>query len=77
MNGGTVQTGIYGGYSATNGSVDHNTINLKGGTVSGDIYAGYSEQGAASDNTINLYGGSLTGASLTAAWAAAPPGAIP
>lgn len=45
VNGGSLQNGLYGGYSTAGDQVNHNIITLSGGTISGTIYGGYAGAG--------------------------------
>ena len=72
VNGGSLQNGLYGGYSTAGDQVNHNIITLSGGTISGTIYGGYAGAGSSSDNTINLYSTNLTNASLYGGNGSAP-----
>ena len=61
IEGSTVKSGIYGGYTGGSGSASNNKVTISGGTVGGISYGGYSYYGSANENIVNISGNSVTG----------------
>ena len=61
IEGSTVKSGIYGGYTGGSGSASNNKVTISGGTVGGISYGGYSYYGSANKNIVNILGNSVTG----------------
>ena len=61
IEGSTVKSGIYGGYTGGSGSASNNKVTISGGTVGGISYGGYSYYGSANKNSVNISGNSVTG----------------
>ena len=61
IEGSTVKSGIYGGYTGGSGSASNNKVTISGGTVSGISYGGYSNYGSANENKVEISGNSVAG----------------
>ena len=64
VDGGSIHSLVFGGYSDSFGSATNNTVNIIDGTVSSQVHGGDAENGDATGNTVNVNGGNTGSADI-------------
>ena len=61
ISGGSIEYGVYGGFSSDSSAVASNTVEITNGTIQGNVMGGMTELGDVCNNTVIISGGEIKG----------------